>query len=259
MQGWYPGDEFMNIKNAAVGCTSIFYQSAEEPRFRVALRTAIAYEQAGIPLVMVSGSDKDPDVRLQLEAAGAIVLAEEQRGMANAYKQALRYAYDQGGRCFILQEAEKDTIPVYADKVIDVLEAGLYDILIIGRTERAIDSLPPIQRHTEVFAGRSLELQLAFPHDSFSGGRACTRYAAEWFLNHDTATEGGRWEYLFEPILKAMKEGASVGGIQLELIHPAELVAEELKEPEIFEPKRYMQLSMVAYLLERHKGWKLSL
>lgn len=244
--------------SVAVGCTSAYYHSTDEPRFQIALRTAKAYQEADIPLVAVSGCFDDRRVKDALEMNGVTVLGQEKPGLAQSYQQALRFALDNGAQFVLSHEFEKDTLPRYATEVIRLLADGPYEILIIGRSKQALDSLPPTQRFTETFAGEVMEREFHFPPDSFSGGRAFTRAEARWFLDHDPEKQGGCWEYLYEPIIRAIKAGILVGGVTLDLVHPPELVREEEECPALRE-KRYRQLGLVLHFLQRHKGWELKI
>jgi hypothetical protein len=243
---------------AGVGCSIAFYKDTSEVRFQIACQTAAAYQESGIPLIVVSGCHQDPGVKSGLEAHGAIVIAEEPPGgLAGAYMQALRYAVDNGAEHVISHELEKVGIGRQANEIFHILKCG-WKLVVIGRTKEALETLPYTQRFTETFAGEALRRELYFPEDGFSGGRAGTRSAVEKYLLHYDLASGNDWRFLFHPFLDAMKDGVPVGGILLDLMHPPEMVAEE--ENATFDEKRYRQcFGVLTSLLTTYRQWNLAL
>lgn len=207
-----------------VGVVSALYDNPENIRYGIALRTAEVYQAKDTPLVVVDASP-EPWVAESFQERGATVLPAPRPGLATQYMDGVDFALQNGADRVVRHEPEKVGMIQFADQILNGLD--LHDILVIGRTERAMKTLPKTQEQTERLAGWLLQEHLNFPADALSGGRAYTREGAQYLLDYDLAAHGNNWLHLYHPVLEARKDGLSVGGIQIDLEHPPEMVAEE--------------------------------
>ena len=232
-----------------VGVTGTYYPDPEDIRFEIALDTAKGWSEQELPLVVVDGSP-DNKVAGALRARGATVLTARQPGIASQRQEGARYVLGQGGDKIITHEPEKPSTPAIAREVADMLDD--HSIVVIGRTERSKESMPPFQRRTEELAGWVLERTLGLPADALAGPRGYNRQGMQHLLRYPSDRPGmNNWIYMYDNPLAARANGERVGDIQADLIYPKAQVEQETGNP-AFDRKRYEQFALqLNYLLKR--------
>lgn len=237
-----------------VGVTGTYYPDPEDIRFEIALDTAKGWSEQELPLVVVDGSP-DNKVAGALRARGATVLTARQPGIASQRQEGTRYVLGQGGDKIITHEPEKPSTPAIAREVADMLDD--HSIVVIGRTERSKESMPPFQRRTEELAGWVLERTLGLPADALAGPRGYNRQGMQHLLRYPSDRPGmNNWIYMYDNPLAARANGERVGDIQADLIYPKAQVEQETGNP-AFDRKRYEQFVLqLNYLLKRPEAEK---
>ena len=237
-----------------VGVTGTYYPDPEDIRFEIALDTAKGWSEQELPLVVVDGSPDDK-VAGALRARGATVLTARQPGIASQRQEGARYVLGQGGDKIITHEPEKPSTPAIAREVADMLDD--HSIVVIGRTERSKESMPPFQRRTEELAGWVLERTLGLPVDALAGPRGYNRQGMQHLLRYPSDRPGmNNWIYMYDNPLAARANGERVGDIQADLIYPKAQVEQETGNP-AFDRKRYEQFVLqLNYLLKRPEAEK---
>lgn len=232
-----------------VGVTGTYYPDLEDIRFEIALDTAKGWSEQELPLVVVDGSPDDK-VAGALRARGATVLTARQPGIASQRQEGARYVLGQGGDKIITHEPEKPSTPAIAREVADMLDD--HSIVVVGRTERSKESMPPFQRRTEELAGWVLERTLGLPADALAGPRGYNRQGMQHLLRYPSDRLGmNNWIYMYDNPLAARANGERVGDIQADLIYPESQVEQETGNP-AFDRKRYEQFALqLNYLLKR--------
>ena len=232
-----------------VGVTGTYYPDPEDIRFEIALDTAKGWSEQELPLVVVDGSPDDK-VAGALRARGATVLTARQPGIASQRQEGAQYVLDQGGDKIITHEPEKPSTPAIAREVADMLDD--HSIVVIGRTERSKESMPPFQRRTEELAGWVLERTLGLPADALAGPRGYNRQGMQHLLRYPSDRPGmNNWIYMYDNPLAARANGERVGDIQADLMYPEAQVEQETGNP-AFNRKRYEQFALqLNYLLKR--------
>lgn len=232
-----------------VGVTGTYYPDLEDIRFEIALDTAKGWSEQELPLVVVDGSPDDK-VAGALRARGATVLTARQPGIASQRQEGARYVLGQGGDKIITHEPEKPSTPAIAREVADMLDD--HSIVVVGRTERSKESMPPFQRRTEELAGWVLERTLGLPADALAGPRGYNRQGMQHLLRYPSDRLGmNNWIYMYDNPLAAIANGERVGDIQADLIYPESQVEQETGNP-AFDRKRYEQFALqLNYLLKR--------
>lgn len=232
-----------------VGVTGTYYPDPEDIRFEIALDTAKGWSEQELPLVVVDGSPDDK-VAGALRARGATVLTARQPGIASQRQEGARYVLGQGGDKIITHEPEKPSTPAIAREVADMLDD--HSIVVVGRTERSKESMPPFQRRTEELAGWVLERTLGLPADALAGPRGYNRQGMQHLLRYPSDRPGmNNWIYMYDNPLAARANGERVGDIQADLIYPKAQVEQETGNP-AFDRKRYEQFALqLNYLLKR--------
>jgi hypothetical protein len=237
-----------------VGTAGVFYTNPQETRFEIALTTAEAYQEAGLPYVVIDASplasESNTWVASALRQRGATVLRAGKHGIATQRQQGVAYAMANGAEKILGQEPEKIGIPRFAPEIARALDT--YDVLVIGRTDKSEESLPPVQRRTERLAGWILEQTLDMPHDAFCGPQAFSIAGARQLANYPSREEGmNSLIYLCHTPLAARAAGLAVIGADIELMYPAAMVAEETNN-KIIDAKRYAQFQLqLDYLMRR--------
>ena len=232
-----------------VGVTGTYYPDLEDVRFEIALDTAKGWSEQELPLVVVDGSPDDK-VAGALRARGATVLTARQPGIASQRQEGARYVLGQGGDKIITHEPEKPSTPAIAREVADMLDD--HSIVVVGRTERSKESMPPFQRRTEELAGWVLERTLGLPADALAGPRGYNRQGMQHLLRYPSDRPGmNNWIYMYDNPLAARANGERVGDIQADLMYPEAQVEQETGNP-AFDRKRYEQFALqLNYLLKR--------
>ena len=232
-----------------VGVTGTYYPDPGDIRFKIALDTARGWYEQGLPLVVVDGSPDDK-VAGALRARGATVLAARQPGIASQRQWGARYVLQEGGDKIITHEPEKPSTPGIAGEVAEMLDD--HSIVVIGRTERSKESMPPFQLRTERLAGWVLEHTLGLPADALAGPRGYNRQGMQHLLSYPSDRPGmNNWIYMYDNLLEARANGERVGGIQADLMYPEAQVEQETGNP-AFDRKRYEQFALqLNYLLKR--------
>ena len=237
-----------------VGVTGTYYPDPEDIRFEIALDTAKGWSEQELPLVVVDGSP-DNKVAGALRARGATVLTARQPGIASQRQEGTRYVLGQGGDKIITHEPEKPSTPAIAREVADMLDD--HSIVVIGRTERSKESMPPFQRRTEELAGWVLERTLGLPADALAGPRGYNRQGMQHLLRYPSDRPGmNNWIYMYDNPLAARANGERVGDIRADLMYPEAQVEQETGNPD-FDRKRYEQFALqLNYLLKRPEAEK---
>ena len=239
-----------NIKGApVVGVTGTYYPDPGDIRFEIACDTARRWSEQELPLVVVDGSPDDK-VAGALRARGATVLDAQRPGIASQRQQGTLYVLGQGGDKIITHEPEKPSTPGIAGEVAEMLDD--HSIVVIGRTERSKESMPPFQLRTERLAGWVLEHTLGLPADALAGPRGYNRQGMQHLLSYPSDRPGmNNWIYMYDNLLEARANGERVGGIQADLMYPEAQVEQETDNP-TFDRKRYEQFALqLDYLLRR--------
>ena len=229
--------------------TGTYYPDLRDVRLEIALDTARRWSEQELPLVVVDGSPDDK-VAGALRARGATVLAAQQPGIASQRQEGARYVLQEGGDKIITHEPEKPSTPGIARAVAEMLDD--HSIVVIGRTERSKESMPPFQRRTEELAGWVLEHTLGLPADALAGPRGYNRQGIQHLLSYPSDRPGmNNWMYMYNNLLKAMANEERVGEIQADLMYPELQVEQETGNP-AFDRKRYKQFALqLNYLLRR--------
>lgn len=232
-----------------VGVTGTYYPDLNDIRFEIALDTANQWKGLELPFVVVDGSP-DNKVAGALRARGATVLTARQPGIASQRQEGARYVLGQGGDKIITHEPEKPSTPAIAREVADMLDD--HSIVVIGRTERSKESMPPFQRRTEELAGWVLERTLGLPADALAGPRGYNRQGMQHLLRYPSDRQGmNNWIYMYDNPLAARANGERVGDIQADLMYPEAQVEQETGNL-AFDRKRYEQFALqLNYLLKR--------
>ena len=230
----------------AVGVTGTYYPNTKDVRFEIALDTAKKWKELELPFVVVDGSP-DSKVAGALRARGATVLTAYALGIASQRQEGARYVIDQGGNKIITSEPEKPSMPEFAEEISRMLDK--YSVVVIGRTERSKESMPPFQRRTEELIGWLFEHILGMPVDSLAGPRGYNRQGMQHLLDYPSDTPNmKKWPYMYYTVLAAMANGERVGEIKVDLMYPKSMVEQET-DNSAYDEKRYEQARMQAHIL----------
>jgi hypothetical protein len=225
-------------------------------RCKIALGTAESFQERGISLIVSDGGSPE-FVKAAFRQRGATVIDASRPGLATQYLDAVHYILENGGGSASLLKLEPEKAAMLENGGLERIMAALakYDIVVIGRTDAAIATLPSMQRRTELLGGKFME-RLGLPADALSGGRAFTPRGVEEWLRYERLiledpAKYNNWLYLYLVPLWAMAQGLSVGGTLVDLYHPKEMVEEE-EGNSAFDAKRIEQLRMQIVVMAHH-------
>ena len=234
-----------------VGVTGTYYPDIADPRFEISLETVEAWRDHNLPLVII---DHDPDKNDRAKKAyrqrGATVINATTAGIATQRQQGAEFALSAGAEKLLTHEPEKPSVPVIAQDV--AVELDTHSVVVIGRSDSSLETVPPFQLRTEKLAGYVLERTLRMPFDTLAGPRGYSRQGAQHLIDYPSHKPGmNNWIYLYDTILAARSNGEAVGGIAVDLMYPEKLVAQETNNP-IFDRKRLDQFWLqLRYMMDR--------
>ncbi len=232
------------------GITGTFYPDLSDPRFEISLDNAERWRDNSLPLVVVDGSPEGAarSVRNALKQRGATVLRSIQNGIATQRQQGAAHVLQRGGNKFVTHEPEKPDTADFALPIADLLDDN--SIVVVGRTEESLATMPPVQRRTEDLAGWILQQTHGLPADALAGPRGYNRDGARYLADYPSDKPGmNNWIYMYENPIRAMDDGRLVTGVKIGLNYPSSMAAQETGDP-VFDRKRYDQFRLqLEYLL----------
>lgn len=138
-------------------------------------------------------------------------------------------------------------MPDFAEEISRMLDE--FSVVVIGRTERSKESMPPFQRRTEELIGWLFEYILGMPADALAGPRGYNRQGMQHLLDYPSDAPGmNNWLYMYYTVLAAMANGERVGGTEVDLMYPESQVKQETDNLD-FDRKRDEQARMQAHVL----------
>ncbi len=232
--------------NIVIGTTTLYPEGLSEPRVQMALKMVRAARELGYRVVVVEDGSS-PDVAEALGQAEAEVVARENpgTGMGPGRRQALRLAAEAagvGGVAFWM-EPERYPLMPFIGQICQPIINGEADLVIVGR--KSLASYPKAQQMCEVVGNFNFQLLTGKPWDVYFGPRAFRSDAVRVFLGYQ-GEYGDKWDSIFVPVMRAMKEGLRVVEVRVDFIYPPEQKELEDKDP-TFMAKRIYGL----YLLTR--------
>ncbi|MBS3094670.1 glycosyltransferase [Candidatus Pacearchaeota archaeon] len=207
-----------NYKNKVKVITSTFYNLDNEVnrvRADLAERTIRAASEKDYEVISVDGGSEEGVLR-KLKEAGATIYQEEQRGMGNARRQAIREALKRNPEAIIWTETEKVSFVDYLDSVAQPLVENEADY--VSPTRKDVSTYPEFQQITERLGNQFWEALTGKKMDMFFGPRAWRSELSDYFLNY----RGNRWDALHVPVLKIIRDGKRIKTLETEFIYPQE-------------------------------------
>lgn len=222
------------MNNKVVLVTSTRYESENEPRARLAIRTCVAAREHGYQIVVVDDSPC-PAFKALIRETGAVLVEQDDPGMGGSRRQAIRIGLDRGAKVIIWLEPEKHTlIPLLEPCITPVLEDRA-DVVIPRR--RNLDNYPRYQQLSE-FKGNWLMGTILgrADLDYYIGVRVMSVAAANLMVGYNPAYAqlgrkyGDRWEILFIPIVWYIHNDWRILSVAVDYVHPPEQSGEDSDE-----------------------------
>ncbi len=220
--------------------TTTWYDSMENPRLLLALKTIAAAKACDYPIVVVDASSEE--IRQALRGNRGIVYPQVERGMGGSRRQAIREAVKLAGPDGIIVwlEPEKHTfIPLVEDVCRPFITDPDLDLVIPRR--KSLESYPPMQQLAEEFGREGFRLATGRALDSWFGPQAFRARVASYYL--DYAGPPDLWDSIHVPAAQIIKAGHKVGEVIVDYHHPPEQLEEETF---LFYQKRISQLAVIA-------------
>ena len=208
---------------AAIATTT--FSKTIDLRSRLAIRTAQEAQQYGYPIAVVDGGSAG-EFREKLLACGVLLFDQATKGMGSSRRQAMseaaKIAGDNG--VVIWMEPEKHTFVSELHKVVKPIQSDEVDIVVPAR--KSLSSYPPEQEHAERIGNLAFKYLFGRELDPWFGPRAMNQKALGYFLAYQ-GEYGDKWDSIFIPVLRAMKDGLRVKSVEVDYVHPHEQTAEE--------------------------------
>jgi len=209
----------------AAVATTTFYRSVDDLRMKLALRTIKEAYENEYPIVVVDGGSPD-EVCRQFHEQGAYLYHQEKPGMGASRRQAIAEAARlvNNDEVVIWMEPEKYTLVSEFPKIVPLVLNGQVDLVVPARKTMA--SYPPEQQSAELFGNLAFAYLTCYNFDVWFGPRAMNQRAAQYFLDYQ-GEYGDKWDSIFIPLLRMVRDGLSLASIEVDYIHPQEQTAAE--------------------------------
>lgn len=231
--------------------TATFYgeKTDLDVRLPLAVATIRAAAVQRLPIVVVDGSP-DPEVRLALDRAGAVVILQKELGFGPAVRQAIAAGRDmvQADGFVCWQEPEKMNYVRLLHRLAAAGQRRDAAVVVPERTETSWKTYPVEQWHQERFTNLYLKIisggRLAF--DFTHGPKLFRAYAVNLVLEYD----GKAWDAHMVPVVRAVKRGLRVISVPVGYQYPRVQRRAEEGSP-FWCKKRLTQLQAVISALEQ--------
>ncbi|MES2314811.1 MAG: hypothetical protein V4524_02655 [Patescibacteria group bacterium] len=209
--------------------TTTSYQSVDEPRARLAIKTCLACKQHGYNLIVIDGSPC-LSFKKALRETGVIVIDQKESGMGASRRQALGAGIDSGADIIVWLEPEKHTLIPLLVPCLNEIVFEEADVVIPRR--KNLDGYPPYQQFSEYRGNWELANITNQPAlDLYFGPRVMTAEAARMMAIYNGADEpdsdSDKWQILFVPVLWFLDAGLEVKSVTVDYVHPPEQLAED--------------------------------
>lgn len=204
--------------------------------------------EEGFNILVVDGSPQ-PSVAETLRDLGAVVVTEPPGlTMGASRRLALREAGVFGTGAHVWLEPEKSPLIPWIRQLCAPIFLDEADITVPARAESGFASYPAVQRYAEE-CGNAIFAQVSGQAlDMWFGPRAMNPRGVTKFLSYD-GRYGDRWDAIFIPVLRAIREGLRVLSVPVEYQHPPEQTEVEARDVDTGIRKRLEQLTSLAQAL----------
>lgn len=234
-----------NPINSVVFATTTLYKKPDEVRAKLAVEMIRQALANGFRVVAVDASTVS--VKKILRESGALVFDQEQPGMGPSRRQAIQTAADVAGNDgVVVWTEEKPQIVPFIEKLAKPIIEKQADLVIPQRM--SMDSYPEMQKYAELLGNQGFYLLTGRPLDMWVGVRVLRADLACHFTEYK-GEYGDRWDSIFIPVLRMIKEGKRVIGIKVNYIHPKEQTAAE--DDFLMYKKRIAQLTTLVDAMEK--------
>lgn len=200
-------------------------------RFNACVAASAAYQEAGIPQIVMVDQRSHPAVVPDLAKNGALVVLtpKDRQGVATPYLDAAQIARFHGGPRTSVLKAEADKLMTRADLMAIDHALGRYEIVVGDRSQRCLESMTPMQQRTESLIDAILAEILDIPRGASSGVQAYSPKGLTWLLEYEhlLGKLGNTWKYLLYAPAAAVRNHREVGGVKLDFCYDPEMVKAE--------------------------------
>lgn len=178
---------------------------------------------------------------------GADVVAQEEPGMGNARRQALRLAREISDKheAIVWLEPEKYTLVPFIAKVANKIMYHNNDMAMFKR--RSLKSYPPEQEHTYKMVALAFKYLTSIESDFLFGPVALSREAVDYFLSYKSKY-GDVWDSIHIPKLRIIHDQLPWTQVTVDYKHPQEQTKAEQGNMNLF-VKRVEQIRVVTQAL----------
>lgn len=215
------------MHNALITTTTLakFDQPAEKVRAECILKTIEEATTHGYPIVTIDGGSPKDFVQ-ELRRLGAQVFSQQEPGMGNARRQALRQARElaPNGHAIIWMEPEKYTLIRELSDPVRTLTEGNYDLVMLRRN--SLDSYPPEQAMAYQLIALATKYLTGIDSDFGWGPTLMSAGAVEYYLSYESRY-GDLWDGIHCPKLQIIHDGLPWTILPVDYRHPPEQTAAE--------------------------------
>lgn len=215
------------MRKPAVIATTTFVKDINDVRAKLAIQMVAAAKQNNYRVVVVNSSPAD--FQSELTERGAIVFHQDPNlGMGSSRRQAMTEAAKLAKEhdAIIWMEPEKWTLVQSLDAIMWPVVRDQYDLVVPERSQISLSSYPPEQQHAEMLGNLAFQYLTGKHLDAWFGPFAMNQKALKYFLEYD-GEYGDKWDSIFIPRLRIIKDGLRVASVLVDYVHPKEQTKEE--------------------------------
>ncbi len=240
-------------KCVSMATTTLYNPSIESDRIRLKLaeKAMMDARKRGLEVACVDGGSPEEFLK-NLRSYGVRVFMQEEKGMGNSRRQAIREAANIGKGIIALSEPEKLGYIQYISKTARPILENRADIVSPSRT--SLSSYPLFQQYTETLGNMFWEKMTGIKLDMWFGPQTFSKDCLRYYLGETSLEKDNPFDYVnLIPILNALSEGRRVIRVDIDYEHPVEQTSIENNDLRFYR-KRIDQLSILTRQLENH--WK---
>lgn len=219
---------------------------SERIRVDLALATINQAREHGYGIVVVDGGSPEKFIYEMLDL-NALVYHQENPGMGNARRQALRQAQDKTSLngAVVWLEPEKCNLVSHIDPAADKVVNENYDLVMFRRD--SLDSYPPEQAYMYKMGALAFRYLTGIDCDFLFGPVALSNRSVDYFLAYKS-DYGDVWDSIHIPKLHIIRAGLPWTQVDINYRHPPEQTEVEAGDMNLFR-KRIEQMSVISEAL----------
>lgn len=208
--------------------TTTMYESTEDTRFKLALKTVEAANKNGYIIIIADQSTNSeiPLTFMEKLESGKVLQPNKERTMGESIRAAISEADEWAGSdgFIVRMELEKHTFVRFIQKIVSFMVTESVDLVIPRR--KSMESYPYLQQLNEPLGNEIFRIATGVSLDIYFGPQIFCSHLATYYLQH----KGERWDAIHCPAIGIIADGHRVAEYPVNYKHPPEQKEEDTWE-----------------------------